>query len=95
MMIQKILTSNQKTAMNQSHIKNQRKGLLWAQRKKEFTLKKIEVHAISNREKAIQLLNDLPDYKMEYVVAYLQAVMLGVAEADTEMPENNKKEGRY
>lgn len=29
---------------------------------------------MSNREKIIQLLNDIPDYKMGYVLAYVQGV---------------------
>ncbi len=32
---------------------------------------------MSERERAIQLLNDVPDYKMGYVIAYLQGAVIG------------------
>lgn len=32
---------------------------------------------MSDRERAIQLLNAVPDYKIEYVIAYLQGVIVG------------------
>lgn len=32
---------------------------------------------MSDREKAIQLLNAVPDYKIGYVVAYLEGVTVG------------------
>ncbi len=37
---------------------------------------------MSDREKAIQLLNIIPDYKMSYIIAYLQ----GAAIAENEEP---------
>ena len=33
-----------------------------------------EVQKMSNREKAMALLENVPDYKMGYVVAYLQGL---------------------
>ncbi len=35
---------------------------------------------MSNREKAVQLLDSIPDYKMSYVVAYLQGISAGEEE---------------
>ena len=32
---------------------------------------------MSEREQAVQLLNAVPDYKMGYVIAYLQGVTVG------------------
>lgn len=32
---------------------------------------------MSDREKAVQLLNAVPDYKIQYVIAYLQGVTTG------------------
>lgn len=32
---------------------------------------------MSDRERAIQLLNAVPDYKIEYVIAYLQGMIVG------------------
>ena len=32
---------------------------------------------MSEREKAIQLLNAVPDYKLGYVIAYLQGAVIG------------------
>lgn len=32
---------------------------------------------MSEREQAIQLLNTIPDYKMGYVIAYLQGAAIG------------------
>lgn len=32
---------------------------------------------MSNRERAIQLLEAIPDYKIEYVIAYLQGMIVG------------------
>ena len=32
---------------------------------------------MSKREKAIQLLNEVPEYKIEYVIAYLQGMTAG------------------
>ena len=39
---------------------------------------------MSDRERAIQLLNAVPDYKIGYVVAYLQGVTAGEAEPNAE-----------
>lgn len=40
---------------------------------------------MSDREKAVQLLNAVPDYKIQYVIAYLQGVTTGeeIPNADT------------
>ena len=43
---------------------------------------------MSDRDKAISLLNDLPDSKVAYVVAYLQ----GLLDGDTEIPDEWDKE---
>lgn len=32
---------------------------------------------MSDRERAIQLLDAVPDYKIQYVIAYLQGVIVG------------------
>lgn len=55
---------------------------------------------MSDRERAIQLLNAVPDYKIEYVIAYLQGVIVGekmpngeTLEAFAEIDEM-KKDGR-
>lgn len=32
---------------------------------------------MSDRERAIQLLDAVPDYKIEYVIAYLQGMIVG------------------
>lgn len=37
---------------------------------------------MSNRERAMQLLESVPDYKIEYVIAYLQGVTAGEAISD-------------
>ena len=39
---------------------------------------------MSEREKAIQLLNAVPDYKMGYVIAYLQGAAAGEDEPNAE-----------
>ena len=39
---------------------------------------------MSEREKAIQLLNAVPDYKMGYVIAYLQGAAVGEDEPNAE-----------
>ena len=39
---------------------------------------------MSDRERAIQLLNAVPDYKIGYVVAYLQGVTAGEDEPNAE-----------
>ena len=39
---------------------------------------------MSEREKAIQLLNAVPDYKMGYVIAYLQGAAAGEDEPNSE-----------
>lgn len=39
---------------------------------------------MSEREKALQLLNSVPDYKLGYVVAYLQGVTVGEDEPNEE-----------
>lgn len=39
---------------------------------------------MSNREKAMQLLDAVPDYKIDYVIAYLQGMTAGEAEPNEE-----------
>lgn len=39
---------------------------------------------MSEREKAIQLLNAVPDYKMGYIIAYLQGAAAGEDEPNAE-----------
>lgn len=39
---------------------------------------------MSNREKAMQLLEAVPDYKIDYVIAYLQGMTAGEAEPSEE-----------
>lgn len=42
---------------------------------------------MSNREKAMQLLKAVPDYKIDYVIAYLQGVTAGEDEPNAETLE--------
>ena len=37
---------------------------------------------MSDREKAIQILNEIPDYKIGYVVSYLQGYLHGVTDGE-------------
>lgn len=39
---------------------------------------------MSEREQAIKLLNSVPDYKMGYVIAFLQGAMIGEGEPNEE-----------
>lgn len=39
---------------------------------------------MSDRERAVQLLNNVPDYKIGYVIAYLQGVTAGEDEPNAE-----------
>lgn len=39
---------------------------------------------MSEREQAIQLINEIPDYKMGYIVAYLQGAVVGTEEPNAE-----------
>lgn len=39
---------------------------------------------MSNKERAMQLLEAVPDYKMEYVIAYLEGVTVGEEEPNVE-----------
>lgn len=32
---------------------------------------------MSNKERAVSLLNEVPEYKLEYVIAYLQGLIAG------------------
>lgn len=41
---------------------------------------------MSNKERAIELLNQVPDYKMGYVLAYIQGIT-----ADEEADEESEK----
>lgn len=42
---------------------------------------------MSNREKAMQLLAAVPDYKIDYVIAYLQGVTAGEGEPNAKTLE--------
>ncbi len=42
--------------------------------KQTYDIIYIEVMIMSNREKVIQLLDSIPDYKMGYVLAYVQGI---------------------
>ncbi len=42
---------------------------------------------MSDRERAIQLLEEVPDYKIKYVIAYLQGVTAGEDEPNLETKE--------
>lgn len=37
---------------------------------------------MSDREKAIQILNEIPDYKIGYIVSYLQGYLHGVTDSE-------------
>lgn len=37
---------------------------------------------MSNKEKVISLLDELPDYKIGYILAYMQGMIMGDEEAD-------------
>ena len=37
---------------------------------------------MSDREKAIQILNEIPDYKIGYIVTYLQGYLHGVTDGE-------------
>lgn len=37
---------------------------------------------MSDREKAIQILNDIPDYKIGYIVSYLQGYLHGMIDGE-------------
>ena len=37
---------------------------------------------MSERERAVQMVNDIPEYKLGYVLAYLQGLMADEAEDD-------------
>lgn len=37
---------------------------------------------MSDREKAIQILNEIPDYKIGYIVSYLQGYLHGVTDGE-------------
>lgn len=47
---------------------------------------------MSNRERAVQLLDHIPDYKMSYVVAYLQGISAGEEEQPNEETQLAMKE---
>lgn len=46
---------------------------------------------MSEREQAIQLINEIPDYKMGYIVAYLQGAVIGTEEPNAETIEAIKE----
>lgn len=46
---------------------------------------------MSDREKAIQILNDIPDYKIGYIVSYLQGYVHGMTDGE-EMPNKETLE---
>lgn len=37
---------------------------------------------MSDREKAVELLNDIPDYKIGYIVSYLQGYLNGLTDGE-------------
>lgn len=37
---------------------------------------------MSEREKAVQLLNEIPDYKIGYIVSYLQGYLQGLTDGE-------------
>lgn len=37
---------------------------------------------MSDREKAIQILNEIPDYRIGYIVSYLQGYLHGVTDGE-------------
>lgn len=37
---------------------------------------------MSEREQAIQILNDIPDYKIGYIVSYLQGYLHGITDGE-------------
>ena len=42
---------------------------------------------MSNKEKVIQLLDSIPDYKMGYVLAYIQGITADIGEPDEVAPD--------
>ncbi len=46
---------------------------------------------MSDREKAIQILNDIPDYKIGYLVSYLQGYLHGMTDGE-EIPNKETLE---
>lgn len=46
---------------------------------------------MSDREKAIQILNEIPDYKIGYIVSYLQGYLHGVTDGE-EIPNTETLE---
>lgn len=46
---------------------------------------------MSDREKAIQILNDIPDYKIGYIVSYLQGYLHGITDGE-EIPNEETLE---
>ena len=50
-----------------------------------------QIMSNSNREKAMQLLEAVPDYKIEYVISYLQGVTAGDVISD-EIPNDETLE---
>lgn len=46
---------------------------------------------MSEREQAIQILNEIPDYKIGYIVSYLQGYLHGMTDGE-EMPNKETLE---
>lgn len=46
---------------------------------------------MSDREKAIQILNEIPDYRIGYIVSYLQGYLHGVTDGE-EIPNDETLE---
>lgn len=42
---------------------------------------------MSNKEKVIQLLDSIPDYKMGYVLAYIQGITADIDESEEVAPD--------
>lgn len=47
---------------------------------------------MSNKEKIILLLDNIPDYKMGYVLAYVQGITAAEETADPDSEKDNCKE---
>ncbi len=46
---------------------------------------------MSDREKAIQILNEIPDYRIGYIVSYLQGYLHGITDGE-EIPNKETLE---
>lgn len=46
---------------------------------------------MSDREKAIQIINEIPDYRIGYIISYLQGYLHGITDGE-EMPNEETLE---